>query len=58
MDVTVNIKIKLKPADWTEKFGEEGEADIRQAVKAYVGELLTVRGVFASGEVPAEINWR
>ncbi|MFI0262515.1 hypothetical protein ACH4OW_26140 [Streptomyces sp. NPDC017056] len=59
MKIAVTITVELEdPAQWTEAFGVEGAANIRQDVKVYVGYGVQSAGVFGDGEVAADIAWR
>ncbi|MEV6313576.1 hypothetical protein AB0M10_33945 [Streptomyces sp. NPDC051840] len=59
MTILVTLAVTLrKPSDWTTAFGVEGRAAIRKDVKAYVGREFSPGGVFADGEVEAEVKLR
>ncbi|MET8342396.1 hypothetical protein [Streptomyces microflavus] len=59
LTVVVTVEVTLaQPSEWTAAFGVEGRAEIRRDVKAYVGRELSSGGVFANGEVEAEVNLR
>jgi hypothetical protein len=51
MKVSVTVTVDLDPADWTMAFGVEGDAEIRQEVKDYIGNIAGQSGVFGNGEV-------
>lgn len=58
MEVTVSIKVKFNPADWTLCFGTEGRRAIRQEVKDYIANEALGMGVFSNGEVPCKVSAR
>lgn len=59
MKVSVTVTVDLEdPEQWTTAFGVEGRQRIREDVKTYVGGLVRDSGVFANGEVQAEVSWR
>lgn len=59
MKVSVTITVDFDPERWRETFGHGmTNTEVRQDVKAYIGNELTANGVFSNGEVPADINWR
>ncbi|WP_405665390.1 hypothetical protein [Streptomyces sp. NBC_00055] len=57
MKVAITITVDIKDqADWTQAFGLEGAARIREDVKSYVGNAAQNLRVWE--EVEAEVNWR
>lgn len=59
MKVSVTITVDLDPDAWRSTFGPGmTNVEVRQDVKAYIGNELTANGVFSNGEVPADITWR
>lgn len=59
LTVVVTVEVTLeRPSEWTTAFGVEGRSEIRRDVKAYVGRELSSGGVFANGEVEAEVTLR
>lgn len=58
MKIHIDITVDLDPKDWTLTFGESGAADIRQAVKEYIGGEVQQVGAFGNGEIPATITWK
>jgi hypothetical protein len=58
MTVSLTLKIEIEDTEeWTTTFGVQGSNAIRADVKEYAGSLVR-SGVFANGEVAAEITWR
>jgi hypothetical protein len=59
MSFTVEIDVTLiDPAQWTRAFGVQGREMIREDVRNYIANHLACGGVFANGEVEAEISRR
>lgn len=59
LTIVVTVEVTLeRPSEWTAAFGVEGRSEIRRDVKAYVGRELSSGGVFANGEVEAQVTLR
>lgn len=59
MKIKVSITVEIDPADWTQAFGVDGAAAIREDVKAYIGDGVSQGGVFGTGEVSLKsVSWK